>query len=171
MKKYILFGFITLMAMGSGLAQKYAFVDTEYILNNIPSYKAAQDQLDQFSSTWEKEVKAQFDEVGKLYKSFQNDAVLLTQEMKKKREDEIVNKEKAAKDLQNKYFGPEGSLFQKRQELIKPIQDEIYNAVKDLAVSGNYAVIFDTSGSVSMLYTNPRYDLSDDVLEKLGYKN
>jgi len=171
MKKYILFSLLAFTTATYGIAQKYAFVDTEYILNNIPSYKAAQDQLDQFSATWEKEVKARFDEVGKLYKSFQNDAVLLTQEMKKKREDEIVSKEKAAKDLQNKYFGPEGSLFQKRQELVKPIQDEIYNAVKDLAVSGNYAVIFDTAGSVSMLYTNPRYDLSDDVLEKLGYKN
>jgi len=171
MKKYILFGLIAFLAVGTGMAQKYAFVDTEYILNNIPSYKAAQDQLNQLSVNWEKEVKAKFDEVEKLYKAYQNDAVLLTREMKKKRENEIVNKEKAAKDLQNKYFGPEGSLFQKRQELVKPIQDEIYNAVKELAVEGNYAVIFDTAGSVSMLYTNPRYDLSDDVLEKLGYKN
>ena len=91
--------------------------------------------------------------------------------MKKQREEEIVNKEKQAKDMQNKYFGLEGELFKKRQELIKPIQDEIYNAVKEIAVDGNYAVIFDSSGSLSMLYTNPRYDLSDDVLEKLGYNN
>jgi len=110
-------------------------------------------------------------EVERLYKAYQNDAVLLTQEMKKQREDEIVSKEKSAKDLQSKYFGPEGELFKKRQELIKPIQDEIYNAVKELAVDGNYAVIFDTAGSLSMLYTNPRYDLSDDVLKKLGYQN
>ena len=90
-------------------------------------------------------------EVESLYKAYQNDAILLTQEMKKRREDEIVNKEKEAKDIQNKYFGREGELFVKRQELIKPIQDEIYNAVKELAVEGNYAVIFDTSGSLSML--------------------
>jgi len=110
-------------------------------------------------------------EVEKMYRDYQSEEVLLTQEMKRKREDEIINKEKEVKDLQNKYFGREGDLFQKRQELIKPIQDEVYNAVKEIAVEGNYAVIFDTSSGPSLLYTNPRYDLSDDVLEKLGYKN
>ena len=171
MKKIIVSLLVLVLSLGVSLAQKYAFVDTEYILNNIPSYKAAQDQLDQFSEEWENEIRNLYDEVERLYKAYQNDAVLLTQEMKKKREDEIVNKEKKAKDLQNKYFGREGELFKKRQELIKPIQDEIYNAVKELAVDGNYAVIFDTAGSLSMLYTNPRYDLSDDVLDALGYKN
>jgi outer membrane protein len=140
-------------------------------LNNIPTYKSAQSQLDKLSADWEKEISEMYAEVERLYKAYQNDAVLLTQEMKKQREDEIVSKEKSAKDLQSKYFGPEGELFKKRQELIKPIQDEIYNAVKELAVDGNYAVIFDTAGSLSMLYTNPRYDLSDDVLKKLGYQN
>lgn len=171
MKKIIVSLIVLVLSLSVSSAQKYAFVDTEYILNNIPSYKAAQDQLDQFSEEWENEIRNLYDEVERLYKAYQNDAVLLTKEMKKKREDEIVNKEKGAKDLQNKYFGREGELFKKRQELIKPIQDEIYNAVKELAVDGNYAVIFDTAGSLSMLYTNPRYDLSDDVLDALGYKN
>ena len=171
MKKLITSIFILTAFSAIGISQKYAFVDTEYILNNIPAYKAAQDQLDQTSAEWEKEIGDMYAEVESLYKAYQNDAILLTQEMKKKREDEIVNKEKEAKNLQNKYFGREGELFVKRQELIKPIQDQIYNAVKELAVEGNYAVIFDTSGSLSMLYTNPRYDLSDDILEKLGYKN
>ncbi len=171
MKKLIVFGFILALSFNTSIAQKYAFVDTEYILNNIPTYKSAQAQLDKLSTDWEKEISEMYGEVERLYKAYQNDAVLLTQEMKKQREDEIVNKEKVAKDLQSKYFGPDGELFKKRQELIKPIQDEIYNAVKELAVEGNYAVIFDSSGSLSMLYTNPRYDLSDDILEKLGYRN
>ncbi len=171
MKKLFVFGFILALSFSTSIAQKYAFVDTEYILNNIPTYKSAQAQLDKLSADWEKEISEMYSEVERLYKAYQNDAVLLTQEMKKQREDEIVNKEKVAKDLQSKYFGPEGELFKKRQELIKPIQDEIYNAVKELAVEGNYAVIFDSSGSLSMLYTNPRYDLSDDILEKLGYRN
>jgi len=171
MKKLTTAVMIMALSMGLGFAQKYAFVDTEYILNNIPSYKAAQDQLDQLSADWEAEIKSMYDEVEMLYRSYQNDAVLLTQEMKKKREDQIIEKEKQAKDLQNKYFGREGDLFKKRQELIQPIQDEIYNAVKELALEGNYAVIFDTAGSLTMLYTNPRYDLSDDVLDRLGYTN
>jgi outer membrane protein len=171
MKKLALIGLVFTISVAVSTAQKYAYVDTEYILNNIPTYKSAQSQLDKLSADWEKEISEMYAEVERLYKAYQNDAVLLTQEMKKQREDEIVSKEKSAKDLQSKYFGPEGELFKKRQELIKPIQDEIYNAVKELAVDGNYAVIFDTAGSLSMLYTNPRYDLSDDVLKKLGYQN
>lgn len=167
--------FVTLgifIILGSySLAQRYAFVDTEYILNNIPSYTAAQDKLDQFSKEWEKEISDKYAEIEKMYRDYQNEQVLLTKEMKIKREEEIINKEKSVKELQNKYFGREGDLYKKRQELIKPIQDEVYNAVKEIAVDGNYAVIFDTSSGPSMLYTNPKYDLSDDVLEKLGYNN
>jgi len=171
MKKIVLTLSALILSMGVGLSQKYAFVDTEYILSNIPTYKAAQDQLDQLSKEWEEEISVMYAEVEKMYRDYQSEEVLLTQEMKRKREDEIITKEKEVKDLQNKYFGREGDLFQKRQELIKPIQDEVYNAVKEIAVEGNYAVIFDTSSGPSLLYTNPRYDLSDDVLEKLGYKN
>jgi outer membrane protein len=105
-----------------------------------------------------------------MYKSYQKDKVLLTDEQKTKKENEIVEKEKSIKDLQKKYFGPEGTVFQKRQELVKPIQDEVYNAVKELAVEGGYAVIFDTASGAGILYENPKYNMSDDVLAKLGYK-
>jgi len=160
-----------LLPFGLVTAQKYAFVDTEYILNNIPNYKAAQEQLDKFSADWQKEVEAKYAEIDKLYKDYQAERVLLSEDMRRQREDAIVNKEKEAKDLQKNYFGQDGALFKKRQELIQPIQDEIYKAIKDLATENGYAVIFDTSSGPSMIYTNPRYDLSDEVLQKLGYKN
>jgi outer membrane protein len=153
------------------VAQKYAFVDTEYILDKIPSYKAAQDQLDKLSEQYQTEVKGMYDDLDKMYREYQAEKVLLTDEMKSKREEEIVNKEKEAKKLQNDYFGADGLLFKKREELVKPIQDEVYNAVKEIANEGGYAVIFDTANNTSMLYTNPRYDISDEVLTRLGYKN
>ena len=157
--------------MSFAYAQKYAFVDTEYILDRIPSYTAAQDKLDNMSNDWQKEIEALYAEVEKLYNDYQAERVLLTEEMKTQREEEIVTKETEAKDLQKTYFGREGMLFEKRQELIKPIQDEIFKAVKEIALAGNFAVIFDTSSGANMLYTNPKYDKSDDVLEKLGYQN
>lgn len=154
----------------SAYSQKYAFVDTEYILNRIPAYKAAQDELDKLSKAWQKEIETLYEEIEKMYKDYQSEKVLLTEEMKRKREEEIISKEKAAKELQKKYFGPEGALFQKRKELIKPIQDEIYNAIKDIANENGYALILDTSAGPTVLYFNPRYDISDDVLQRLGYK-
>ena len=171
MKKIILFLGIVFLAAGLGLAQKYAFVDTEYILNRIPSYKAAQDQLDKLAGDWQEEVETAYEEIELMYKNFQAEKVLLTEEMRIQREEEIISSEKQVKALQQKYFGRDGNLFVKRQELIKPIQDELYRAVKEIAVEGNYAVIFDTASGANMLYTNPKYDKSDDVLEKLGYKN
>lgn len=171
MKKIGLFLMTVLLASGSAFAQKYAYVDTEYILNNIPSYAAAQEKLDQLSETWEAEISEVYAEVEQMYKDYQNDVVLLSRDAKVKREEAIINREREAKELQNKYFGVDGDLYKKREELIKPIQDEIYNAVKEIAVEGAYAVIFDTSAGMNMLYTNPKYDISDDVLEKLGYKN
>lgn len=171
MKKLILILSVFVISLSSSFAQKYAFVDTEYILGNIPAYESAQDQLDQLSVEWQKEIENIYAEIDKMYKDFQAEKVLLTEEMKRKREDEIINKEKEAKEVQKKYFGREGDLYKKRQELVKPIQDEIFNAVKEIAIEGNFAVIFDTAGSVSMLYTDPKYDKSDKVLEKLGYKN
>ncbi len=160
-----------LLPFGLAMAQKYAFVDTEYILNNIPNYKAAQEQLDKFSADWQKEVEAKYTEIEKMYKDYQAERVLLSEDMRHQREEAIVNKEKEAKELQKNYFGQEGALYKKRQELIQPIQDEIYKAIKDLATENGYAVIFDTSSGPSMIYTNPRYDVSDEVLQKLGYKN
>ena len=171
MKKIISFLSIMLITAGFAVAQKYAFVDTEYILNRIPSYKAAQDQLDKMAGDWQTEIETMYDEIEKMYKDFQAEKVLLTEEMKIRKEEEIINRENEVKQLQQKYFGRDGNLFKKRQELVKPIQDEVYRAVKEIAAEGNYAVIFDTASGANMLYTNPKYDKSDDVLEKLGYKN
>jgi len=171
MKKITLLFTALIFLAGTALAQKYAFVDTEYILNNIPSYAAAQERLDELSEEWEQEIARAYETVEQMYKDYQNEVVLLSPEEKVRREEEIIKKEQQAKELQTKYFGVEGELFKKRQELIQPIQDEIYNAVKEIATEGNYATIFDTSAGMNMLYTDPRYDVSDEVLEKLGYKN
>ena len=171
MKKILLPFLVLFVFTSAGFAQKFAFVDTEYILGRIPSYKAAQDQIDKLSKQYEQEISDQYAEVDKLYKSFQNEKVLMTEEQRNKKEDEIVSKEKAIKDLQTKYFGPEGTIFQKREELIKPIQDDVYKAVKELALEGGYAAIFDTAAGATILYEDARYNKSDEVLEKLGYKN
>jgi outer membrane protein len=169
MKKLAILCF-SLLGFSQLYAQKFAFVDTDYILNNIPTYKAAQDQLDNYSQDWQKEVEAKFGEIESLYKTYQAEKVLLTEEMKSKREQEIVGMEKSARELQKKYFGQDGELFKKREELIKPIQDEIYNAVKEIAAEGGFAGIFDTSAGDNILFSDPKYDKSDQVLEKLGYK-
>jgi outer membrane protein len=140
-------------------------------LKNIPAYKAAQEQLDLLSNQYQKELESIQAELEKMYNDFRAEAVLLSDEMKRKREDVIVTKEKDYRSLQQKYFGREGELYKKRQGLVKPIQDDIYNTVKTIATEGNYAVIFDKSGSLSMLYSDPKFNLSDQVLEKMGYKN
>jgi outer membrane protein len=150
-------------------AQKFAYVDTEYILKNIPEYNDAQAQLDELSIQWQKEIETRFAEIDKMYKDFQNEAVLLPADAKKKKEDAIVSKEKEAKDLQKKRFGKDGDLTKKRQELVKPIQEKIYNAIEEYANESGYAVIFDKSGSLTMLYSNGKYDVSDQILDKLGY--
>ena len=149
--------------------QKYAYVNTQYILENIPEYKAAMQQLDNISLAWQKEIEDRYAIIDKLYKAYQAEQVLLTEEMKKRRQDEINSKEKDVKDLQKQRFGVDGDLFKKKQELIKPIQDKIYNAIKKLATDGGYAVIFDKSSDLIMLYSNPKYDKSDDVLKAMGY--
>lgn len=171
MKKVSLLIVALILTASVTYAQKYGFVDTEYILNNIPSYAAAQEKLDKLSEGWEKEVSDSYAAVEKMYKDYQNDVVLLSKDAKTQREEQIITSERESKELQNTYFGVEGELYAKRQELIQPIQDEIYKSVKELAVEGGYAVIFDTSSGMNMLYTNPKYDVSDEVLEKLGYKN
>lgn len=166
---FILAGIMTL-CFGTANAQKYAYVNTEYILENIPEYKTAQQTLDNLSLQWQKEIEDKYAIIDKLYKAYQAEQVLLTEEMKKRRQDEITSKEKDVKDLQKQRFGYEGDLFKKKQELVKPIQDKIYNAVKKLATDQGFAVIFDKSGDLTMLYTNPKYDKSDDILSALGYK-
>ena len=150
-------------------AQKFAYVDTDYILNKIPEFNQAQDKLDALSADWQKEIENKYADVEQMYRSYQQEQVLLTDEMKEKREEAIIKKEKTAKDLQQKYFGPEGELYMKRQELIKPIQDKIYNAIQQLAENNNYQVIFDSSSDLIMLYKNKNYDKSDKVLDLMGY--
>jgi outer membrane protein len=162
-------GILMLMSIGSS-AQKYAYVNTEYILENIPEYKAAQQQLDNLSIQWQKEIEDRYAIIDKLYKTYQAEQVLLTEEMKKRRQEEIALKEKDVKELQKQRFGYEGDLFKKKQELVKPIQDKIFNAVKKMATEQSYAVIFDKSGDLIMLYANPKYDKSDAVLTAMGYK-
>jgi len=164
---------LSLLVLTSAMAtaQKYAFVDSEYIRKNIPAFVTAQEQLDNLSQQWEKEVADGYAIVEQMYKSYQNEAVMLSADMKNKREEAIIAKEKEMKDLQNKYFGMEGDLFKKREELVKPIQDEILKAIKEIAVDGSYAVIFDTAAGGNILFANPKFDISDQVLEKLGYKN
>lgn len=171
MKKIISIALTIVLFSGIAMAQKFAFVDTDYVLQNIPSYTAAQNELDKASEDWEAEIAVEYEAIEKMYKTYQSERVLLTDEMRKQREEEIMNKERQVKELQNKYFGPDGSLSSKRMELVKPIQDAIYKAVKELSAEGSYAVIFDTASGAAILYSNPRYDLSDEVLKKLGYKN
>jgi len=169
MKKIILIAAI-FFTFGFGVsAQKYAFVNTDYILDNIPDYADAQTQLDELSAQWQKEIELKFTEIDKMYKSFQNEAVLLPEDMKKKREDDIIKKEKEAKDLQKKRFGQDGDLFKKRQELIKPIQEKLYNAIEEIANAENYATVFDKASNATLIYTNPKFDISEQVLDKLGY--
>ncbi|MBN1950482.1 MAG: OmpH family outer membrane protein [Bacteroidales bacterium] len=171
MKKTGIILAIFLLSAGTAFAQKYAFVDTDYILNNIPAYKAAEEELDQQSTVYEAEITTLYEAIDQMHDKYQSEELLLSREESVARKNEIVKKQTEARELQNEYFGQEGLLFNKREELIKPIQDEVYNAVKEIANESGYAVIFDTSSGPSMLYTNPRYDVSDEVLRRLGYKN
>jgi outer membrane protein len=171
MKK--IFILMTLLVAGAamGFSQKFAYVNTDYILGRVPAYDAAQKQLDRFSEDWQKEIEAKRAEIEKIYKDYQAERVLLTEEMRTKREDDIMQREKDLKDLQKKYFAPDGQLYKKRQELVKPIQDDVFNAVKELAAEGGYSIIFDVAAGPTMLFTDPKFDKSDDVLKKMGIQN
>jgi outer membrane protein len=168
--KKLLIGLFAILAFTTSVsAQKFGFVDSQYILENIPEYKSAQQQLDRISLQWQKEIEAKFAEIDKMYKDFQAEAILLSDDMKKKREEEIIDKEKAAKELQKQRFGKGGDLLKRRQELIKPIQDKVYNAIKEISTTKNYVAVFDKSSDLTILYTNPKFDISDAVLEEMGY--
>ena len=164
----IICGAVLLMAMNAK-AQKFALVDMEYIMKNIPAYEMANEQLNQLSQRWQKEVEAKGKEVQTMYNNFKSDMVFLTDEQKQKREQEIVDKEKEANELKYKYFGPEGELYKKRQSLLKPIQDDMYNAVKKVSEERGYQVIFDRASSQSIIFASPKIDVSNEVLTKLGY--
>ena len=150
-------------------AQKFALVDMEYILKNIPAYERASEQLNQQSKKWQAEVEAIQNEAQTLYKNYQNEVVFLSAEQKKTNEQAIVDKEKEAAELKRKYFAPDGELFKKRESLVKPIQDEIYNAIKDISQTKGYTLILDRASDTGIIFASPKIDISNEVLAKLGY--
>ncbi len=169
MNKFLFILFLSVFATNT-YAQRYCYVDTKYILENMPDYAEAQKELNQISDKWQKEVVARYEMIENMRKAYQAERVLLTPDMKRQREEEIAQAEKEAKELQKKRFSLNGDLFKKREELIKPIQDEIYKALVELAESGNYMVIFDKSNESSIIFASPKYDKSDRILKKMGIK-
>jgi outer membrane protein len=160
---------VLLMAVAAD-AQRYAVIDSKYILDKIPEYKEAQKKLDQFSELWQQEIEQKQAAVDKMFKDYDAEQVMLPDNLKKKREDELYNKEKELRDLQRKRFGFEGDLFKKRQELIKPIQDKVYNAVQKLATDKQYDFILDKSEGITVIFADPKLDRIEDVLKNLGVK-
>lgn len=158
-----------LFAVMAASAQKFALVDMEYILKNIPAYERANEQLNQVSKKWQAEVEALSTEAQTMYKNYQNEVVFLSQEQKKERQDAIMEKEKQAAELKRKYFGPDGELFKKRTSLMTPIQEEIYNAVKDIADLRGYQLVLDRASDSGIIFGSPKIDISNEVLQKLGY--
>lgn len=169
MKQLILTVTLFLAIAFSANAQRFAYVDTKYILERLTDYKAAQQKLDDQAATWQKEIDQKNDALKKMYSKYQAEEFLLTADLKKQREDEIVKAEDELKELQKNRFGFNGDLFKKRQELVQPIQDKVFDAVQKIAQNRTYDFVFDkASGGATMLYTNPKYDISEEVLKKLG---
>lgn len=169
MKKLMLFMVVLLMAT-AGHSQRFAYIDTDFIMENIPDFKAAEEEIERVSSQWQEEIEKMFADVERLYREYQAEAPLLPEEMRRRREENIIERERQAKELQMQRFGREGDLFAKRQELIRPIQERVFRVVEELATSENYAIIFDKAGSMSMIFTDVRFDLSNEVLRRLGYR-
>jgi outer membrane protein len=170
MKKALLVVCFTFIAATAAFAQRFAYVDSDYILKHMPEYASAQRQLEALSAQWQKEVDARYQEIDRLYKAYQADEVLMTPEMKKRRQAEIDDKEKSAKEFQRQKFGPDGELSQKSTTMIKPIQEKMMKAVQAVAEGDNIDMIFDKSSDLNMLFASPRYNKSDDVIIKLGLK-
>ena len=170
MKRFLLACTLVFSICTIATAQRYAVVDSKYILDKMPDYKAAQKQLDQISVQWQKEIDDKQVVLDKMYKDFEGEEVMLSDDLKKKREDELFNHEKEVRDLQRKRFGFEGDLFKKRQELIKPVQDKVYNAIQKIAVTRMYDFILDKSEGITVIFADPKLDKSDDVLKFLGVK-
>ena len=166
MRKLMMMSLLALMSLTAG-AQKFALIDMDYILKNIPAYERANEQLNQVSKKWQAEVEALNTEAATMYKNYQNEVVFLSQEQK--RQEDIMAKEKEASDLKRKYFGPEGELFKKRESLMTPIQEEIYTAVKDISELRGYSLILDRSSNAGIIFGSPKIDISNEVLQKLGY--
>ena len=170
MKKILSIALVFLMLTVTVQAQRYAVIDSKYILQKLKEYKESQSKLDQFSAQWQQEIEKKQADLDKMYKDYDAEQVMLTDELKKKREDELFNREKEVRDLQKKRFGFEGDLFKKRQELIKPIQDKVYVAIQKLAVDKSYDFILDKSEGITVIFADPKLDKSDDVLKFLGVK-
>ncbi len=171
MKKKIMMLFVMALIAVTASAQKFALVDMEYILKNIPAYERANEQLSQVAKKWQAEVEAINTVAQTLYKNYQNEVVFLSQEQKKQRQEAIMEKEKEASELKKKYFGPEGELFKKRTSLMTPIHEEIYNAVKDIADMRGYSLVIDRASDTGIVFGSPKIDISNEVLRKLGYSN
>ena len=169
MKRMIICSCLLWLCSLAGMAQKCALIDMEYILKNIPAYEMTNEQLSQVSQKWQNEVEALQQEAQNMYKNYQSDLVFLSAEMKTKREEEIVKKEQEAQDLKRKYFGPDGELYKKRESLMKPIQDEIYNAVKEISDDKGYQIVWDRASAMSIIFASPKIDISNEVLAKMGY--
>ncbi len=170
MKKILIVVCSLMLIAGTVQAQKYAIIDTRYILDKMPDYKAAQKQLDDIAADWQKDIDGKQTELDNMYKSFEAEQVMLSDDLKKKREDQLFNKEKTLRDLQRKRFGFEGDLFKKRQEFIKPIQDKVYNAVQKIAVQRGYDFVLDKSEGITIIFADPKLDKSEDVLKDLGVR-
>ncbi len=170
MKKILLVICSIFMLTIAAFSQRYAVVDTKYILDKMPDYKEAQKKLDQFSEQWQKEIDTKQTELDRMYKNFEAEQVLLSDELKKKREDELFVREKELRDLQRQRFGFEGDLFKRRQDLVKPIQDKVYNAIQKIAVNRQYDFILDKSEGITIIFADPKLDRSEDVLRELGVK-
>lgn len=169
MKKVIIACVIALLGSVNAYAQKYALIDMDYILKQIPQYEMANEQLDQISKRWQSEVESKAAEAEQMYKQYQADQVYLTPEQKSQRENDILTKEKEVQELRLKYFGPEGELYQKRNSLVGHIQDDIYNAVKDIAEKNNFTMVIDRASAESIIYASPKIDISKEVLKVMGY--
>ncbi len=170
MKKILLVACSLWLASFAVNAQKYAIIDTKYILDKVPEYKDAQKKLDDVAAGWQKEIDDQQTEMDKMYRDFEAEQVMLSDELKKKREDQLFNKEKNLRDLQRKRFGFEGDLFKKRQELVLPIQNRVYNAIQKMAVARGYDFILDKSEGITVIFADPKLDKSEDVLREMGVK-
>ena len=167
--KRILLLLSILIFIGKTNAQKFAYVDSQFILEHIPEYKQAKQELDNISYQWQEEIETAYQDIDKLYRAYQTDKVLLTDKMRQDREDEIIEKEKEVKELQQKRFGTDGDLYKKQEELIRPIQNLIYNAIQEFAEQGRYGIIFDKSSDLLMLYADENLDKSEKILDYLGY--
>lgn len=168
MKKFFLTLVLAALVGLPAFSQKYAYIDSEYILENMPDYVEAQAELDRIAVEWQNEIEKQFAKIDSMYKKYQTEAITLPENMKQKREEAIINAEQAAKDLQKKRFGKDGDLSKKREELVTPIQDRVFTAIDEFAKEKGYAFVFDVAGSMTIIYADPKWDINDQIMQKLG---